>query len=175
MQPDDFWVKPLNPKLVEKRLLQTLETKKQLFNLYYSIDKKEFSKVVYYAERHLLEAKLARYHANILRMKGEAFLSLLEYKQAESFFKGLMDKYDYAWVHIGYVKSLLKQGRIEEINSLLEEMIHKPDTRFQTHDLLAQYYLESKKYDLAYDEIQKATALAPRNIERNKKSWDLAR
>jgi tetratricopeptide (TPR) repeat protein len=41
--------------------------------------------------------------------------------------------------------------------------------------MLAQYYIEQEQYDKAYDEIKQATALSPRNIERNKKSWDLAR
>lgn len=175
LQPDDFWVKPLQPKLVQERLLYILEIKKQLFSLYYSIDQKEFSKVIYYADRHIVNPKLNKYHANIMRMKGEAYLSLLEFKEAEAFFKALLKKYQYAWVHIGYVKSLLKQGRIEEIHALLEELINKPDTRFAAHDLLAQYYLEQEDYELAYEEIKKATALSPRNIERNKKSWDLAR
>jgi len=41
--------------------------------------------------------------------------------------------------------------------------------------MLAQYHIEHEMYDLAYEEIKKATALSPRNIDRNKKSWDLAR
>ena len=58
---------------------------------------------------------------------------------------------------------------------LLETLISQPDTRFATYDLLTQYHIENEEYNLAYDEIKKATELAPRNIERNKKSWDLAR
>lgn len=108
-------------------------------------------------------------------MKGEAYLSLQEFKTAESFFQELMKTYKYAWVYLGYVRSLLKQGRIEEINDLLDTLTKKPETRFGVHDLLAQYYIEREQYSLAYDEIKKATALSPRNIERNKKAWDLAR
>ena len=175
LQPDDFWVKPLLPKAVQTRLKQTLQIKKQLFNLYYSIDKREFSKVIYYADRHLLNKKLANFHSNILRMKGEALLSLLEFKEAETFFRNLLKDYKYSWVHLGYVKSLLKQGRIDEIQDILLKLANKPSTRFATHDMLAQYHIEQEKYDLAYEEIKKATALSPRNIERNKKSWDLAR
>ncbi|MCO4799413.1 MAG: response regulator [Colwelliaceae bacterium] len=175
LQPDDFWVKPLQPKRVQDRLQQTLKIKNKLFNLYQSIDEREFSKVVYYADRHLLNEKLKPLHANILRMKGEALLSLLEFKEAEVFFKELLDTYKYAWVYIGYVQSLLKQGRIDEIHDMITSLSEKPSTRFATHDMLAQYHIEHEKYDLAYEEIKKATELSPRNIERNKKSWDLAR
>ncbi|XPF93706.1 response regulator [Colwellia sp. RE-S-Sl-9] len=175
LQPDDFWVKPLLPKTVIARIKYTLDIKKHLFSLYKSIDLKEPSKVIYYADRFLLDKTLAKYHPNIQRMKGEAFINLLEYKEAEIFFKGLQSKYRYAWVYLGYVKALLKQGKMEEIQDLLEELANKPDTRFALHDLLAQYYMEQENYERAYEEIKKATKLSPRNIERNKKSWDLAR
>lgn len=175
LQPDDFWVKPLQPKHVQKRLKYTLQVKKQLFNIYQAVDNKDYSKAIYFADRHLLDKGLAKYHPNILRMKGESFLSLLEYKEAEKFFKDLLKTYKYSWVYLGYVRALLKQNRIDEIDELLATLTSKPDTRFATHDMLAQFHIENEKYDLAYEEIKKATALAPRNIERNKKYWDLAR
>jgi len=76
---------------------------------------------------------------------------------------------------LGYAKALLKQGRLEEISDMLKTLIDKPDTRFGAHDMMAQYFIEQEDYEQAYEEIKKAMALAPRNIERNKKSWDLAR
>ncbi|WP_448213456.1 response regulator [Colwellia sp. MEBiC06753] len=175
LQPDDFWAKPLSSANVAKRLKATLEVKQKLFNIYQAIDNKNFSKVIYYADRHLLDGSLRQYHSNILRMKGEALISLLELAEAEHFFKSLLKSYQYSWVYLGYVKALLKQGKLQEIQSLLSELIERKDTRFATHDMLAQYYIEQENYSLAYEEIKKATALAPRNIERNKKYWDLAR
>lgn len=175
LQPDDFWVKPLIPKNVKERMTQTLKIKSRIFNLYQAMDRREYSKVVYYADRHLLNKAIKALHPNILRMRGEALLFLCEFTEAENFYKSLLKKYKYGWVYLGYVKSLLKQGRIEEIHEMIESLSHKPETRFATHDLLAEYHIEQEKYDLAYDEIKHATELSPRNIERNKKSWDLAR
>lgn len=175
LQPDDFWAKPFSSGHVQKRLAHTLKVKQKLFNIYQAIDNNQFSKAIYFAERHLLDKSLESYHLNMLRMKGEAYLSLLEFKEAEAFFRELLQNYQYSWVYLGYVKSLLKQGRIDEISSLLEELAEKPETRFGTHDMLAQYYIEQEDYAKAYEEIKKATTLSPRNIERNKKYWDLAR
>ena len=175
LQPDDFWAKPLAPKTVQTRLINTLQKKKLLFNIYSAVDKKQYAKAIYFADRHLLDKSLQKYYPNILRMKGESFLNLLEFKEAENFFHELLNTYKYAWVYLGYVKSLLKQGRIDEINEMLNTLCKNPETRFGTHDMLAQYYIEREEFSLAYQEIKKATALSPRNIERNKKSWDLAR
>lgn len=175
LQPDDFWTKPLAIKKVQARLTSTLKVKQVLFNIYSAIDRKAFAKAIYFADRHLLNSKLAPFHANINRIKGESFLQLLEFKEAEVFYKKLFKQYQHSWVYLGYAKALLKQGRIDEIREMLSNLTDKPETRFGAHDMMAQYYIEQEQYQQAYEEIKKATALAPRNIERNKKSWDLAR
>jgi len=175
LQPDDFWTKPLAIKKVQTRLTATLKVKQALFNLYSAIDRKAFAKAIYFADRYLLNEKLAPFHPNINRIKGDSLLRLFEFQEAEAFYKELLTHYQYSWVYLGYAKALLKQGRIDEIQEMLKKLTDKPETRFGAHDMMAQYYIEQEQYQLAYDEIKLATALAPRNIERNKKSWDLAR
>ncbi|GHF87182.1 response regulator [Thalassotalea marina] len=175
LQPDDFWVKPLTPKYVKERLAQTLKVKSHLYNMYQAIDRKEYSKVIYFADRHLQNKAIKSLHPNILRMRGEALQSLLEFEEAQKFYQSLLKKFKFGWVYLGYVRALLKQGRIDEINDLIKTLSDKPDTRFAMHDLLAQYHIEHEEFEQAYEEIKKAAALSPRNIDRNKKSWDLAR
>lgn len=175
LEPDDFWVKPLLATSIKSRLTETLKVKKKLFNIYMAMDNRAFSKAIYYADRHLLNADLGQFNANILRMKGECLLGLCEFNEAETFYQELLTQYQYGWVYLGYVKSLLKQERIAEIHDMLTRLVNKPETRFGAHDMLAQYYIEAKDYQRAYEEIKHATSLSPRNIERNRKSWDLAR
>lgn len=175
LQPDDFWVKPLNAKNVISRLSYVLDVKRKLFNVYECIDNRDFSRAIYYVERHVKNPELKKYHMNLLRMKGECLLALMEFTEAENYYRGLRAKYKMSWVYLGFVNSLLKQNKIDEIEQLLESMTHKVETRFATYDLLAQFYVDNEDYVKAYDEIKKAAALAPRNIARNKKVWDLAR
>ena len=175
LQPDDFWTKPLAIKKIRTRFVAILKVKQVLFNINSAIDQKAYAKAIYFADRHLLNDKLAQYHANINRIKGESLIALREFAEAESFYRKLFKQYQYSWVYLGYAKALLKQGRIDEISEMLKTLVDKPDTRFGAHDMMAQYFIEQEQYQRAYVEIQKAMALAPRNIERNKKSWDLAR
>lgn len=175
LQPDDFWVKPLNTKTVQTRLNQTLGIKRLLFNVFESIDNNDFGKAIYYAERHLKNEELKKYHPNLLRIKGECLLFLMEYEDAEAYYRELLTKSKRSWIYLGFVNSLLKQNKIGEIEQLLDTLTHKVETRFATYDLLAQYYVDNENFVKAYQEIQKAAELAPRNIARNKKVWDLAR
>jgi tetratricopeptide (TPR) repeat protein len=106
---------------------------------------------------------------------GECLCHLFAFEDAENFYRKLASKYKYAWVSVGIARTLLKQNKIKEGLELTDKLLERDDTRFLTYDLLAQYYIENEEYELGYEVIQKATALAPRNIERNKKSWALAR
>ncbi|GAA0351044.1 hypothetical protein GCM10009092_14290 [Bowmanella denitrificans] len=175
LQPDDFWVKPLSPAQVNKRLPHVLEVKKKLYNVNEAIDNRDFSKAIYFVERHLLNPELAKYHMQLRRIKGECLLAITEFAEAERYFGELLEQTKMSWVYLGYVKALLKQDKMDEIQELLTQMTDKADTRFATYDLLAQYFIDHQDYERAYEEIKKAAALSPRNIERNKKLWDLAR
>lgn len=175
LQPDDFWVKPLNSKNVQQRLSYVLEVKRRLYNVYECIDNRDFGKAIYYAERHIKSPDLKKYHMHLMRIKGECLLSLMEFEDAENFYRELLETHKTSWIYLGFVNALLKQNKIEEIEKLLDSLTTKVETRFATYDLLAQYYVDNEDYVRAYDEIRKAAELAPRNIARNKKVWDLAR
>ena len=175
LQPDDFWVKPLSPMHIKNRLPLVLETKRTLFNVYQAIDRQDYSKAIYYAERHLLNPQLAKYHLQMKRLKGECLLQLREFEIAGKYYQTLLEQVKTGWVYLGYVKALLQQDLLADIQALLEQLTDKTDTRFATYDMLAHYYIGKQNYEKAYEEIKKATKLAPRNIERNKRLLDLAR
>lgn len=175
LQPDDFWVKPLNVHQIRTRFSHALNTKRSLSNVYRSIDSRDYGQAIYYIDRHLLNPELKKYQNHLLRMKGECYLNLREFAVAESYYRDLMEQFKFSWVHLGYVNALLKQDKIDEIEQQLESMTQKVETRFATFDLLAEYYVDKEDYQQAYEEIQKAAKLSPRNIARNKRVWDLAR
>ncbi|WP_019675562.1 response regulator [Arsukibacterium perlucidum] len=175
LQPDDFWVKPLSSKHVQNRLPVTLEIKRTLFNVYQAIDSQDYSKAIYFAERHLLNTGVSKYHMQMKRLKGECLLHLREFTDAAVYYNNLLQTHKISWVYLGYIKALLEQDKLADIQTMLQQLTDKTDTRFATYDMLAHYYIGKQDYEQAYREIKKASQLAPRNIERNKRLLDLAR
>lgn len=175
MQPQDFWVKPLVPKKVEQRLKHIFSIKQKLYRLHYCVDAEEFSTAVYLSEQFVKKQELSHYFPNIKRLKGECLFQLYEYTEAELFYKELLKEYNYGWVHIGLLRALLAQHRIEDAEPMAEKLKEREDTKFLVYDTMARYYIEEEDYKKAYEEIKTATEIAPRNIDRNKKSADLAR
>lgn len=175
LQPDDFWAKPLTIKLVQERLTKVLQIKSKLANVFECIDQRDFGKAVYYIDRHIKNPEVRRYHQHLLKLRGECLISLFEFEEAESYYRSLIEEYKNSWVYLGYVRSLLKQNKMDEVRDLIDTLTNKAETRFAAFDMLAQYYVDNEDYQTAYEEIKKAAKLSPRNIARNRKVWDLAR
>ncbi|MEP4891180.1 MAG: response regulator [Aliiglaciecola sp.] len=175
LQPSDFWVKPLDRKTMEKRFKYLFAIKEKLYKLSYCIDKAEYPTAIYYAERQLKDESLSKYYPMINRLIGECLINLKEFSQAETFYRKLAQRYKYGWVQVNLARSLLKQDKMSEAIALTDELLERDDTRFTTYDALAEYYIEKEDYAKGYEIIQEATKLAPRNLDRNKKSWNLAR
>ncbi len=175
MEPTDFWVKPLDRAKVSKRILQIRLIEQKLYALRYCFDQAEYATAIYYAQRQLQDLSVAHYHPHINRLIGRALFNLKQYQEAEKLFLGLAQKYEYSWVQVGLVASLLKQNKIESAMLLTDKLLKREDTKFATYDLLAEYYTQNEEYERGYEIIQEATKLAPRSLERNQKSWNLAR
>lgn len=175
MQPDDFWLKPFDIKGITKRLNFMMDVKQILHKPLFFADHKDYSRAIYYADRLIAQPKLKDFHPRLHRLKGECLFALKEYEDAEKHFEEVLQKYRYNWVNIGLAKSLLKQKKFTDAQVLIDSLKTRPDTRCGIHDLMAQHYIENGDYEKAYVEINEAAKLAPRNIERNKRTWDLAR
>lgn len=175
LQPTDFWVKPLDRKTASFRLRHLLAVKRKLHRLHFCMDNQEYASAIYYGERQLNDTSLSQYFPHINRLIGESLMNLHEFGDAETFYRKLSQQVDLGWVKIALAKSLLKQGKEQQAGELIAQLKQRKDTCFMAYDLLAQYYIEQQNYGQAYAEIQMATKLAPRNIDRNKKSCNLAR
>jgi DNA-binding NarL/FixJ family response regulator len=175
LQPDDFWVKPLQRNKIETRFEHLLQIRYKLHKMLYCMQTSDYSTAMYYAERQLKDMSLVEYHPRIKRLIGDCLLQLRDYETAENYFRELLQCMDHAWVHIGLTRALLRQDELEEAQLLVDDLLKRHDTRFPTYDLLAQYFIEKEQFDVAYEQMKEASRLAPRNIERNKRLWDLAR
>lgn len=175
MQPDDFWIKPIDINRISKRLNFILKVREILHKPVVFADLKDYSRAVYYSDRLISKTELMEFHPRLYRLKGRCLFALKEYGDAEKFFRELLNKYKFNWVYIGLTDSLLRQAKFSEAQRLIDQIKTQDDTRCAVHDLLAQHYVLKGDFEQAYIEIIQATRLAPRNIARSKRYWDLAR
>jgi len=147
----------------------------KLHKLLYCLDHQDYAAAIYHAERQLLDPSMKDLAPRIKRIIGDCYINLHEFKEAENYYVKLQQDCKYGWISIGLARSLLKQNKKDDADLLIDEMLERDDTRFAAYDLLAQYHIEHEQYEEAYKQMKEASRLAPRNINRNKKLWDLAR
>ncbi|WP_340679893.1 response regulator [Paraglaciecola sp.] len=175
LQPNDFWVKPLDKLKVEKRIRHILEFEQKLYKLHYCFDLGKYNTAIYLAQRHVVDQDLKTHHPQINRLIGKSLYLMHEYVEAETFYRHLTEKYKFAWVHVELARTLFSLHKNIEAMALIDILLARDDARFSAFDLLAEHYIAKEDFARAYDIIKQSCELAPRNIERNKKCWSLAR
>lgn len=175
LEPDDFWAKPLDTRTIISRIEFLINSRKRLNKLFSFIDKQQYAAAIYTAERNLNMPELEEYYPKIKRIIGTSLFKLHQLDDAERYYRKLLKNHNYSWLHIELCRSLLKLKREQEAELMLGDLFLRDDTRFAAYDLITSYCIDNERFTEAYNYIKRATLLAPRNINRNKKLWDLAR
>ena len=175
LEPDDFWAKPLDTRTIISRIEFLINSRKRLNKLFSFIDKQQYAAAIYTAERNLNMPELEEYYPKIKRIIGTSLFKLHQFDDAERYYRKLLKNHNYSWLHIELCRSLLKLKREQEAELMLGDLFLRDDTRFAAYDLITSYCIDNERFTEAYNYIKRATLLAPRNINRNKKLWDLAR
>lgn len=175
MQPDDFWVKPLDKQRVMSRLNHMFAMRHRFHRLSCCLIEHDYGSAIYQAERLLSLYKLKEFHPKLRRIKGDCLVRLFAYQDAERYYTKLMQEHEAGWIQVGLLRSMLKQDKLDSAQDRIEALLERKDTRFPVYDLLAQHYIAKADYVMAYEQMKRACELAPRNMDRNRKLWDLAR
>ncbi|MDG2100192.1 MAG: hypothetical protein P8J70_11005 [Glaciecola sp.] len=175
LEPDDFWAKPLDTRTIINRVEFLINSRKRLNKLFGFVDKQQFAAAIYTAERNLKMPELEEYFPKIKRIIGTSLFKLHQFDEAKQYYRKLLIQHNYSWLHIELCRSLLKLKKEQEAEVMLSDLFLRDDTRFAAYDLITSYCIDNERFTEAYNYIKRPTLLAPRNINRNKKLWDLAR
>ena len=175
LQPDDFLAKPFTAKELSDRLRRVLTRKHKLAKVYWALDQQDYTMVLEQVESLLMDPKAANLYPLLMRMKGDALLASEKYQQAAQFYYEIITLQKFTWAMVGLAKAYLGLNKEDAAINILEKLVAKPSTRLAALDLLGQYYIKHDEFELAYQKLQNASELSPRNIDRHKNVVQLAR
>ena len=110
-----------------------------------------------------------------MRLRGELLLSLNRIAEAKEFFKSVLSFQKFTWARVGLVEALIHNSEFSLAKDMLELMLTKSETRLVANHLLGKLELHMENYQQAQLYITEATALAPRNIDRQHTLVNLTR
>ncbi|MER2491406.1 tetratricopeptide repeat-containing response regulator [Catenovulum sediminis] len=175
LQPDDFLAKPFTAKELSERLRRVLTRKQKLSKIYQALDQNDYANALQNIDAILTDSKAANLYPLVLRIKGDVLLAQQDYTVAAKFYYEVITLQKFTWAMVGLAKAYLGLNKEDAAKSILEKLVTKPETKLAALDLLGQYYIQHDEYELAYQQLQNATGLSPRNINRQKNVLSLAR
>ena len=175
LQPDDFLVKPFTLKDLDNRITRVLNHKNRFKSIYRALDKGNFDKAIGLIDQYLADKQYAKQIPQLLRIKGEILLELKEYPRAQRFFISVLKIQRLTWAKIGLIKCLIAQGHEDKAFGQLEQLAQQPATQLEALELLSDIQFKRHDYNLALENLKKATSLSPRNIQRQDKLVNVAR
>ena len=171
-QPDDYITKPISQKLMRTRLDRALLKHEDLFAIKLCMDSKNFSKAIKLCDEKVQSKH--RYAIDCIRYKAQIYMMMDKPEEAQKIYQSMLRKRDYAWAKIGLARALMAAENYDDIETLLEEILHEDHRYIEAHDLLADYYEKTNQPEKAQEATEKATELSPKSITRHRRLAQLA-
>ncbi|MCP5211543.1 MAG: tetratricopeptide repeat protein [Hahellaceae bacterium] len=171
-EPDGYFVKPVNPADLGKRLSKSLEQKEATRAIDQALDQNDLEKAL-----TLCNEKIERkepYRLLCLKIKSWILTKLGRQQEARSLYEQLLKSAEYNWAEFGLANILIDEGDYDIAEELLKKIIDKDENRVEAYDQLAQIAAKKKDLVTARSYLQEAANRSPNSLHRQKALADIS-
>src|SRR5471032_2671423 len=120
------------------------------------------------------EASGSRYTTDYARLRAELLVSLARQAEDEQVYIAILKTKTPGWAQLGQARCVLRQGRLAEAQTLLEQLLAANPNLMAAYDLLAQA-LRGQNQDVAAKKVlEDAVAISPHMVRRLRSLGDVA-
>lgn len=174
LKPDDFLVKPYTMQELQQRL-DRLIGRRAAVKALFQLAEKDPRAALQDIERLLSNAPSPRLLPNLWRLKGDLLLQTQQNLEAETFFRAVLKTQPAAFAEIGLVTALHRQDKNTDLEPAVERLLQRPETRLFALETKAELAFSQQQPAQAFDYLQIASQLAPRNLYRQQRLLQLSR
>lgn len=174
-QPDDFLVKPFTLQQLSSRIHRVMRIKLALRPVYELIDSKQYITAIERIEKLAAQDEFSQWIPALLRLKGDAYIQLEDFKNGLNFFDSILELQSFVWAKLGRIRCLLALKRYKSAAENLDELIAKPETKLAALDLMSEIHIQHNKFSHAQQLLEEAAGLSPLNVNRQAKLLDVCR
>ena len=172
-RPDDYVTKPITTALLRTRLDKVVLRHQELIQIKQAMDEKDYAKAISSCDARLNDN--TSYRSSCLQIKAEMSLRLLNFKQAEDIYRGVLNERPVIWAKLGLGKTLVAKKEYDEAQQKLQEVIETDRRYVEAHDLLADTYLATGDQVKAQESMQEAANISPKSVMRQRRLAELAK
>lgn len=172
LAPDDYMLKPFSAELMRNRLDVILQRKLAFAKIHQLFEQGDLAGAVAGCDA-LMKSK-PRYLVDALRFKGELFIAMGRFEEAEALYRQIMEMRAMPWARLGLARSLHMQGKEEEASAILLDALEATPELIAAYDLLAEVRLAGKDTKGAQEALQRGTAISGRTVRRQQLLGEVA-
>lgn len=172
LAPSDYLLKPFTADMLLDRVLKAIEKRKAFIEVFGLMDQG--------LVREALAACLAgersypKYAIDFMRLRAELHVILGEANEAEALYTALFELKAVAWARLGLAKTLFMQGRYQEAEAILKNLVAENGKYMDAYDWLSKTHEAIGELPEAKAVLDTAVAVSPHSVRRLRKLGALA-
>jgi len=171
-EPDDYLMKPITAKMLQKRLKRLLLQREALLPVYKALDKGDASRAIGFLTDMSISDN--RYSVIAQKLLGEMFVEQGELGKAEKLYSRALDDRQLDWARLGLAKVKQLKGELDTAEEWLEKLVEENPLYLPAYDSLAENCARKGNVKELQRVVQKSVGISPMSILRQKKLADVA-
>ena len=164
LTPTDYILKPFTVDVLMQRITRAVERRNVFLPTYKLIDQGSLREAIRSAAA--AESAHPRYAADFVRLRAELHVSLGEHPEAEHLYTAMLGVKQVGWASLGLARTLFAQGRIEEAENVLTQLVSVNPKLMAAYDLLAKCHEANGSAARAQQVLEEAVSISPHMVRR---------
>lgn len=172
LAPDDYMIKPFSADILQGRLESILLRKRAFREVYRLFMAQDLEGAI--AACDTLIHTQPKYVVDALRFKGELFVTLGRFEEAEALYQEVLRLRAIPWARLGLARSLHLQSKNEAAEEELRDVLEKAPEMMSAYDLLADVCVANKDPFAAQAALEQGVAISGKTVRRQQRLGEIA-
>lgn len=172
LAPSDYLLKPFTADTLLERVIKAVAKRKAFIDVYNLMDQGSLVDAI---EACIEGINLhPKYAVDFMRFRAELHVTLGEPEEAEEIYKVLFNMKAIAWARLGLAKTLFMQGKFQDAEEILTNLIENNTNYMDAYDWLSKTHEAIGATQNAKDILDTAVGVSPHSLRRLRKLGALA-
>lgn len=172
LAPSDYLLKPFTADMLLERVLKAIEKRKAFIEVYNLMEQGFVRESIDACLEG--EKSYPKYAVDFMRLRAELHVTLGEASEAEQLYVQLFEMKAVAWARLGLAKTLFMQGRYQEAESILTNLVAENNKYMDAYDWLSKTHEAIGELPEAKSVLDTAVTVSPHAVRRLRKLGSLA-